>query len=190
MEHSVSLKPLAGLCFAIGLASLSGCEKYLDLSSDPAGAVVTEEGTGNKWIAPTRLSYSLAYQDQQGCVVGKPLMVTWSSGAQRSYTPRLCGAATNYSETIARPAGAPGRAQDLAVERDILARAQQNAQLTAIREQQAMNEAAQSIGRAIGQAAAGGGGGSTPPYWYDEPRPSPESCYSEVIGSSIYTRCR
>lgn len=162
----------------------SGCVKYLDLYSDPSGAVITEKTSGSQFVTPVTLKYSNPRVGPDGCVIGDEFEVRWASGVTRSYQPRMCGDGTKFTDVVKRPAGTPGLATDRQVE------AQQVAELQSqlLRQQKNAETAGHLLGAALVGAASGYASGSDSSN--HERRAEDVYCYSDVIGDSVYTRCR
>ena len=162
--------------------SLGGCLKQLVLDSDPTGALVTEIPTGRQGVTPITLNYPVANVDAQGCVVGYELQIEWASGAKRNYLPRLCGAGTTYTDVVRRPSGVPGRSRDVAAAQERVAQMQ----AAAIAQQQANAQ----FNAALAGAIIAANSAPAPQPVYADYGTQPTSCVSEVIGNSVYTRCR
>lgn len=127
----ISCSLLAGLGIIVSGAGLAGCTAQLQLWSDPAGAIIVENGTGKTYRTPVTINYSPTAKDRdaQGCFSAKGYSATWQSGAKASSPPliRLCGLGPLWSYKFERPADAPNLAADLAVQNQIVARQQAEA---------------------------------------------------------------
>lgn len=106
---------------AIAVAS-GGCASRVELTvrTEPAGALVTEVGTGTSFgVAPATVVYQSQQLEQtpdgQGCYRVRGLQATWGSGAVTTLDPvRLCGSPSGSKLiTIGRNPNAPGLQQDL-----------------------------------------------------------------------------
>lgn len=165
---------------------LSGCasQSTLTVSSQPAGAFITESGTGKAiGTAPTVVYYDSKamsqYKDSSGCFLVKGFNAQWVSGAT-SASPtsiRLCGSSSGaYTYHFSRDPFAPGLEKDLefAMRQDAV-RAQQQ-------QSQAIQNAAAIQAWTAMQAA--------------QPKPvipvpvTPINCTSYSLGSVVQTNCR
>lgn len=149
---------------------LTGCYKYLELDSEPTGAMVTQQ-SGPRLITPTSIAYPTS-RSESGCVETKPLTLTWASGAETTYKPDLCGDATSVSKTIQRPPH-PGLSRD---------RMEGRRRMEEVRAQQAML-AAQMTASALQSFATG--------MQSFAPKPSIGriECESRVYGTTVKTTC-
>lgn len=107
---------------AIAVAVASGCstQTTLTIYTSPPGGYVSESGSGRVvGISPVYFGYDHAIFDKNrnadGCFVVLGPTVTWASGATQTVPQvELCGSKfSDYSVTVARPAGAPGLDVDL-----------------------------------------------------------------------------
>ncbi len=101
---------------------LTGCSTQASLTvrSQPAGAYITEVGTGTSYgIAPATIHYDPAAlartKTADGCFLVRGLEAHWVSGVVTSLdTIRLCGSTTGYYNiTYNRDPAQPGLDQDL-----------------------------------------------------------------------------
>ena len=123
-EHRQSIRenPMTRLTFAFICLLVTGCSSQASLlvSSQPAGAYITEVGTGTSFgIAPTYAIYSTEllrlHPDGAGCFLAKGLEARWVSGVHTKIDPlRICGNAKgNYTITLVRDPDFPGLDKDL-----------------------------------------------------------------------------
>lgn len=163
----------------IGLVFLAACSRSLTVTyqSDPPGALLYEGG--KQWgYAPFALRYEPSAEFLKGgCMVLRPSMVRWASGAEASI-PSLSVCASNGKKqqfVFLRPNEIPGRdldamfyaqMQQVAAQQQI-ADAQRSAVLLAF-----YNQLAQQNRVVIQQS------------------PTTVNCTSMAIGSQIQTTCR
>jgi hypothetical protein len=143
-------------------ASLSAESVTLTVKSDPAGALLYENG--KQWgYAPFALKYTVPkdFKKSGRCVTFKPAFVRWASGAASEPVPvTLCGTNGTKQELVfVRPTGVEGREIDALFALQL--------QQQALASQQARDQAFANAFRP----------------------PRAVVCSSQVIGTSVTTTC-
>lgn len=95
----------------VGCSSLEPNEMRLTINTEPAGAMLYDEG-GTSWgMAPQSLRYTASVGSS--FVYPRPITAVWPSGARKTYSGSL-KAGEAWEITISRPIDAPGMSIDMA----------------------------------------------------------------------------
>lgn len=98
----------------LAAALLSGCATYVDVETDPEGALITDQAGRTHGVSPVSIEYDRSSLEAEGGSV-PGLIATWPSGARAETANPLIVTDLQYGLKVKmdRPKDAPGLEEDL-----------------------------------------------------------------------------